>query len=831
MFRVFVYVLIFLLKIKFRNKAISTIILERYDVHVLTKFRKYEKFDLKARRAKADVEFLNQCLINQLTPKFLNFKLSMPCYSNDHDYREFQKKLLRKELNIKQEFLTQCRAERDQSYSDLKYRTSYLDFNHMLAYAHRANDVKEDKFKATHSKKLFNLGLKSQYKKIPTNNLIFNLSERCLTEEENETLALGLKFCFTPSKISYGKFFAAYEQLHRNLSEHKIFKVIPDAENLVRSTIKSIALKTYYSFKPAISDLNKKRISILKSLSSDPSIIISKPDKGSGIVIMDRTSYIEKVNTILQDSTKFEKVSADLYKTLIKDEDRTNRLLEIMKKSNIINDTQKYKLRAVGSQPGILYGQPKVHKAGTPVRPILSTVNTHNYNMSKYLVSLLQCINDSPFIIKDSFSFVREIVEVENDDYCMASFDVKNLFTSIPIDETINIILDRLFPDSRLHKGFDRALFAKVLQNCTKNNVFLFNEECYRQIDGAPMGGCISPLLADIFLGYHEQIWFNNCPSEFKPVYFKRYVDDTFLLFRSSTHINLFLNYLNSQHAAICFTCDREENNKISFLDVNIHKFDTHFETSLYRKKTFSGLMTRFDSSVSKIYKLNLISCLCHRAYQISSTFSHLTREFENIRKFLCQNGYPLNLVDKIIGKNLNKFHESVDPLQTADRKTLYVPLPYISEKINCDVRTEITKLVSKFYPQLDLRFIFKNSFSVGSFFRFKDSIPSMLQNDVVYLYTCAQCSATYCGETSRHLQTRICEHRGISSRTGQRLTKTNSNIFNHFLETDHPVVSNSFKIVQRCKSGTTKIHESIFIHKNSPSLNSKDSSMPLAIL
>ena len=715
--KIFALVFLFLIRLRFLNKPISTIILERYDVRVLNSFRKYEKLDLKVRKTKTDIYFLDQCLTNHLTPKFLNFKLSKQNYKNDRDYREFQTKLLRKEHKSKIHLLSECRSQRDQIHLELKTRTSFLDFNHMLAYAHRNNDHKENKFKETHAKKLFNLGLRNQYRKIPTKDLIFNLSDRRLTEEEEETLALGLKFCFSPTKISYTKFFAAYEFLLRSLSEHRIFKVIPDAENLVRSTIKSIALKTYYSFKPTISDQNKSRISILKNLSSDPSIIVSKPDKGSGIVIMSKDDYTQKMNAILQDSTKFEKISTELYKYLIKIEDKTNRLLETMKKKNVINDTQKYKLRAVGSQPGIMYGSPKVHKTGTPLRPILSTVNTHNYEMSKYLVSLVQCVNNSPFIIKDSFSFVKEVVNFENNNYFMASFDVKDLFTSIPIDETIDIILDKVFPGSVLYRGYDRDLLKKVLENCTKNNLFLFDNECFQQVDGAPMGGCISPLLADIFLGHYEQTWLNNCPSEFKPIYFRRYVDDCFILFRSSTHAKLFLDYLNSQHNAIHFTCEHENNNQIAFLDVKIHKFESHFETSLYRKKTFTGLMTRFDSSISKIYKLNLISCLCHRAKQICSSLTHLNREFENIRKFLCQNGFPLNLVDKIINNNLNSLREPIEPPITVERKALFITLPFVSEKINSEVRTEIVKIVTKFYPQLNLRLIFKNSFSINSFF------------------------------------------------------------------------------------------------------------------
>ena len=65
------------------------------------------------------------------------------------------------------------------------------------------------------------------------------------------------------------------------------------------------------------------------------------------------------------------------------------------------------------------------------------------------------------------------------------------------------------------------------------------------------MGSSLGPTLANVFLCCHEKIWLQNCPSEFKLVIYRSYVDDTFLLFRLKHHIEKFSNYLNRQHKNI----------------------------------------------------------------------------------------------------------------------------------------------------------------------------------------------------------------------------------------------------------------------------------------
>ena len=72
-----------------------------------------------------------------------------------------------------------------------------------------------------------------------------------------------------------------------------------------------------------------------------------------------------------------------------------------------------------------------------------------------------------------------------------------------------------------------------------------------KQIDGVSMGSPLGPYLTNIFLSLYENTWLENFPRSFKPIYYCRYVDDCFLLFRSTEHVNLFLNFLNQQHANI----------------------------------------------------------------------------------------------------------------------------------------------------------------------------------------------------------------------------------------------------------------------------------------
>ena len=105
-------------------------------------------------------------------------------------------------------------------------------------------------------------------------------------------------------------------------------------------------------------------------------------------------------------------------------------------------------------------------------------------------------------------------------------------------------------------------------------------------------------------------MWLNKCPDEFRPVYFRRYVDDILALFFPPDRIEKFKNYLNSKHRNIRFTCENEHNNSMAFLDFLIIKTRNGFKRSVYHKPTFSGVYSNFNSFISKDYKLGLIFSL-----------------------------------------------------------------------------------------------------------------------------------------------------------------------------------------------------------------------------
>ena len=120
----------------------------------------------------------------------------------------------------------------------------------------------------------------------------------------------------------------------------------------------------------------------------------------------------------------------------------------------------------------------------------------------------------------------------------------------------------------------------------------------------------LGPTLANALLCFHERIWFIRCPDEFKPVYYRRYVDDIFFLFRLPVHLGKFQNYLNFKHRNIRFTCEKEYNNSKPFLDVLITRTSNDFKTSVYHKATFGGIYSNFSSFISEEYKVGLIFTL-----------------------------------------------------------------------------------------------------------------------------------------------------------------------------------------------------------------------------
>ena len=77
------------------------------------------------------------------------------------------------------------------------------------------------------------------------------------------------------------------------------------------------------------------------------------------------------------------------------------------------------------------------------------------------------------------------------------------------------------------------------------------------------MGSLLGRAFFSAFMCHLENIWSENRPSQFKPAVYRRYVDDTFLVFCSTEHIEKLKKYLVSQHKNISFTSGAEVNGSL----------------------------------------------------------------------------------------------------------------------------------------------------------------------------------------------------------------------------------------------------------------------------
>ena len=152
----------------------------------------------------------------------------------------------------------------------------------------------------------------------------------------------------------------------------------------------------------------------------------------------------------------------------------------------------------------------------------------------------------------------------------MASLDVESLFTNIPLEETIKNCVNDLFSNNSYSGKLSRKDLHNLLKLATTESSFIFDNKLYKQIDGVAMGSPLGPTLANTFLCHYEKLWLNKCPSQFKPVVYRRYVDDIFVMFRSKKHLKLFVSYMNLKHNNIKFTFETEDSNNFSFSDVKI---------------------------------------------------------------------------------------------------------------------------------------------------------------------------------------------------------------------------------------------------------------------
>ena len=233
-----------------------------------------------------------------------------------------------------------------------------------------------------------------------------------------------------------------------------------------------------------------------------------------------------------------------------------------------------------------------------------------------------------------------------------------------------------------------------------------------------------------------------------------------------------------------------------------------------------------------KSYKRGLVFTLLFRIFSIVSDPAIRIEEVKKLKNILARNAYPYHLLDNWIKRFLDKTNRTTPANNSNEEtniKTVKIILPYLGP-ITSNLQKELKELFKRSLPNHKIRLINKMSYRIGNLFRYKDLCPESIMSDLVYFYKCSCCNAAYVGKTYRHKKVRICEHRGVSARTGKVVIGTSTTaIRDHMLECDTIVCNDDFNVLSKGGDRVElEIKESIMIKKLRPSLNKDIQSTPL---
>jgi len=432
------------------------------------------------------------------------------------------------------------------------------------------------------------------------------------------------------------------------------------------------------------------------------------------------------------------------------------------------------------------------------------------------------------------------------DEVIIVTLDVKALYPSIPIDESIDCVRKMLSHhiDDIDTLGLSIEAVIDCLAFILHNNILRFGHQTYRQVSGVAMGNQVAPPLAIIFMHFLESEAIAS--AAFKPSLFKRYIDDILMIWRwGMNRLQCFIDHLEGAHPKISFTYEYTSDSKpISYMDVELHIDDNKLHYQLFEKPSDSGNCIPYTSATPQTVKNAFVASYYQRAERLSSTDEMLKHSTQKVEKRLNNNGYPH------IRKVKPKKREQRD---SAYFKRIAIRLPYKADSLDKKVRRIMNT------SGLPLRVIYNTKqHSLGSALvrsaLLPQECPALEQKrrvaeeskrrrgrprkcttcetvpnkasicrrtGVVYRIDCGLCHGKYdfyIGETGRPLGSRVDDHTSEA-----RLGKGDTPWGKHWSSRHRgiPVVYSNISVIDTAKDVVErKIKESLHIRKLKPAIN-----------
>ena len=387
------------------------------------------------------------------------------------------------------------------------------------------------------------------------------------------------------------------------------------------------------------------------------------------------------------------------------------------------------------------------------MRTIVSTIGTPPYGISKHLIELIQpTLNKSEHRVINSSSFVNEAKTwVINQNEIQVSYDVVNLYPSVPLDKAIPTMLDQLKNDYNELKTRTKLTLVdihKLLEVCLSECYFIWENKIWHLSNSGPIGLSIMVIISESYLQHIEkQAITQALEVNIAPKSFRRYVDDSHARFESQNEPDQFLEILNKQDPAIQYTIEREDENKnLNFLDVSITNNKTSsYVFKVYRKPAITNVQIKPHSSINPQISTGVFKGFLSRAQRICSK-QHLEEEIKFLIDVFVENGYSRKKIEKISQEYFSKKDEQKLEIPS-DQLTVKLPwIPIIGPKLRKTFKKKNIKTVFTSGPNLK-QLLCRNKSKLTP-----NSYPG------IYEIQCS-CNSIYIGETKKKVLTRSIEH------------------------------------------------------------------------
>jgi hypothetical protein len=327
----------------------------------------------------------------------------------------------------------------------------------------------------------------------------------------------------------------------------------------------------------------------------------------------------------------------------------------------------------------------------------------------------------------------------------MITFDIKDLYVNIPIDETLNIIKIKLQQNNDTETTHQILAQLEVILS---KIYFTFQQKIYQPEQAISMGSLISSLIAEISLQNYEDTNVKQFLESKSIIFYVQYVDDILIIFDKTKISPQIINtHINKLHNNIKLNPTYEEHRSINFLKLTIRCQQTILGIDIYRKPTTTNTTINFLSNHPIEQKMAAFRSHITRRHSLPLIPDKKQKEWKNIQLTARNNNFPKHLLQKLKRQTKQKTTHT----QPKEKNyKIWTTFTYHSPKIR-----KITNL-------------FKNTnigiaFKAATISQYLVRITPQTQTPVheksgVYKITCNTCQKAYVGQTSHDVRSRFRE-------------------------------------------------------------------------